>query len=149
MNKHMGSRSGWLAPALLAALLASSATGCVIESDGPFVDDRNTPYLGDLEVNWTLLGSDAPSRCARYGIDRWVVLADGPEEAESVVSCEGDTWTTADDLFALAEGTYDITLTGIDRFDRAIVETALRTPLVDDGRTLVIDIDLLEDDFLP
>lgn len=148
MHSRIASRSGWFPLALVALLLATAATGCIVESDGPVIDRRSGPYLADLEVNWTLLGSDAPSSCVAYGIDRWVIHAEGPEQRETVLSCIDDDWTTANDFFGLTEGTYDLTLTGIDDLDQAVVETSLRTPLVDDGRTLVIDIDLLSDDFL-
>ncbi|MBK6846170.1 MAG: hypothetical protein IPG96_01015 [Proteobacteria bacterium] len=149
MKGRIVSRSGLLPVAALAALLALGATGCIVEGDGPFDGGRDAPYLADLEVNWTLLGSDSPSRCADYGIDRWIILASGPEEREVELSCVGDDWTSANDFFGLPEGTYEVAVTGVDRFDRAVVDTDLRTPLVDNGRTLVIDIDLLEEDFLP
>ncbi|MBK8480987.1 MAG: hypothetical protein IPL40_07400 [Proteobacteria bacterium] len=149
MQLRIVARAGWLPLALLALLLATAATGCIVESDGPVITDRGGPYLADLEVNWTLLGSDAPSRCAAYDIDRWVIHASGPEERETVLGCVEDDWTTANDFFGLPEGSYELTLTGIDDFDVAVVETGVRTPLVDDGRTLVLDIDLLSEDFLP
>ena len=62
--------------AALSALVALSlaATGCLVTVDDELtpgivhVDIDARPLLADLQVDWTIDGSDAPALCSIYGV---------------------------------------------------------------------------------
>jgi len=68
---------------------------------------------GDMEVYWTIDGSDAASLCTTYNIGSWHVLADGPNRVSVDVDCQGG-WNTGQFLWNVEEGYYDVTVEAIE-----------------------------------
>ena len=120
----MKSFRGWMSFAALAFALP----GCLIVDD-----DSGTP--GTLTVGWTIQGSDEPSDCAFFGMDRLeLTVYDVFDDAvvTSYALCEDFELS-----IGLPEGFYSADATLIDERDRSVT----RTQLID-------DIDVFEDEEL-
>ena len=99
--------------AALALVVLGLASGCYVVEDDPYYHEPGI-FLGDLEVNWRVDGSQSTTRCDAYGIYRWVVSVRGPESRDVVLDCRADWWSTENDLLDMYEGRYAVTVEAED-----------------------------------
>ena len=105
--------------ALLASVVLGlgSAAGCYVDVDDEY---DAVSYLADLEVTWRIAGSQSAGYCDSYGIDHWIVEVRGPESRDVVVDCRANYWSSENDLIALVEGYYEITVVAADALGHAL-----------------------------
>lgn len=121
--------------------IAVTASGCVIAIDDDLFRSA------DLEVTWTINGSDSASLCGVYGVDSWMLEVRGPESRNVVLDCRDNYWSSENDLLSLPEGSYDVRLTALDHGDRQIGKLATSLYLWDDGHVEHLSLDLIDSDF--
>lgn len=102
-------------------------------------------FTTDVEVYWSIDGSDAAQLCNFYDIGSWEVSIDGPEFRSFAIDCT-DLWDSADDFYNLDEGTYSVQVTAVDPFGVPIV-TGEVVDTFFEGRIEVVDIDFTDADF--
>ena len=137
--------------AALSALVALSlaATGCLVTVDDELtpgiavhVDIDARPLLADLQVDWTIDGSDAPALCSIYGVQRWEVTLHGPEIRQTMVDCRDNWWSSENDFTALRAGEYRVTVRALDGYDNLVASVATSVGLYDSApERLKIDFD--------
>lgn len=118
----------------VSCLAAFAATGCiVVENDPP------TLYLGTLTTSWTLDGSDHPSVCSYYGVDR-VDLAvydvDGDIIVDAQPRCEDFSVS-----FDIPDGVYSAEITLLAYGGSALSDTVIVPVDVYVDEITVIQID--------
>lgn len=127
------------------ALLALS--GCYIDDgypDGYYVEGD---YLADLQVDWTIQGADSAGLCNAYGINRWLVEAHGPEPRTVELNCATYYWSTENDLTAMAEGNYSVTVRAIDHLGHQLAAQSSSVGLYDSGFLHKLHFDFIPADF--
>jgi hypothetical protein len=130
--------------ALFASLLVGIgflASGCYLE-----VQDEEI-FLADLQVDWTIQGSDAASLCSAYGVDYWLVEVDGPESRTVELDCHVHFWSSENDLLALNEGSYTVRVTALDAFRLPVASQWTSTSLYDTGYLNRLSFNFLPSDF--
>jgi hypothetical protein len=118
---------------------AACAVVMLLAFGGCDVEVAPALYRGDLEVTWSINGSDAPSLCDVYDIDYWTVEACGPEDLDVEPDCRAYHWTTAADLYGLLKGPYTVYVRAVDPFGVTLARAAADV-VVDDGVIDVVDI---------
>jgi hypothetical protein len=98
-------RTRLLGPLVLAGVMACSVV-----------------LYGDMEVYWTIEGSDGAGLCSTYNIGSWHVLADGPRRYSVDVDCQGG-WNTGEFLWGVEEGYYDVTVEAIEVGSGSVLAT--------------------------
>lgn len=146
MSRNLKNRV--LGIALFASLLIGVgilASGCYweVHDEGPV----GSVYLADLEVDWTIQGSDAASLCSAYGVDYWLVELDGPESRSVELDCHVHFWSTENDLLALSEGSYTIRVTALDSYRLPVASQWTSTSLYDAGYLQRLSFNFLPSDF--
>jgi len=129
----------------LIVFALGALNGCYVETDGPLL--VSDAYLADLEVNWSVEGSDSVRACDLYGIDRWELTVSGPEDRSTIVLCDRDYWSSENDLLALEEGSYTVHLDAIDYDNLVLTSTSEHISLVDRGGVETLTFDFVDSDF--
>jgi hypothetical protein len=122
---------------LAIAILATSGCYLEVEEEGYYTDE---PYLLNLQVDWTIEGSDVAILCPTYGVHRWIVELRGPEDRTTELSC-ANHWSTESDFSALPEGSYTVTVRALDAFGHELGALSKTAGLYDFGytHTMVFD----------
>ena len=119
----------------VSCLAVFAATGCVVvENDPP-----PSPYYGTLATNWTLDGSDHPSVCSYYGVDR-VDVAVYDDRGDFVV----DAQPICEDFgvsFEMPDGVYSAEITLLAPGGSALSDTVVVPVDVWADEITVIQID--------
>ncbi len=99
--------------------------------------------VGDLEVRGTLDDS-----CATYGVAQWDVTAEGPERHNVTVLCSGTSFTTGVRLYAIAEGTYTVTVKALDSSGKILAQKSDSGPVLSDvGHVSIVTLAFKASDF--
>jgi hypothetical protein len=133
---------GWHARSLaLSFSLLLFAAGCGVE-----VTSTTGEGLADLEVIWSIDGSDSTAYCTDLAIGGWLIKARGPDSVDVFVDCF-DEWTTFSELYGLLEGFYTITVSALDPADFVITSLSSSIDLFYAGDVDVLDFTFTETDF--
>lgn len=125
------------------ALLFGLAAGCYVEVE----DDPGGVYLADLEVKWRVQGSQSVTYCDAYDISRWVIKVRGPESRDVVVDCRAHWWTSENDLLAMSEGHYTVTVEAEDSAGYLLTGQSSTIDLIDSGYVDVLTFQFYPSDF--
>ena len=117
-------------------------TGCYVD-----VVDGEGVYLADLEVNWRIQGSQSVTHCDTFGIERWEVSLRGWESRDLLVDCRAHWWSSENDLLALHEGTYTVTVRAVDAGDYVLATESTQLDLIDQGYLDTLTFEFYPEDF--
>jgi hypothetical protein len=128
------------------SLLAVITLGIAMTSGCVIAVDENGPFnnLVDLEVSWTINGSDSASLCGVYGVNTWLLEVRGPESRNVVLDCRDNYWSSENDLLLLPEGSYDVRLTALDGGSAQSGSMQTSLYLWDDGRIERLHLDMTD-----
>jgi hypothetical protein len=128
----------------LSALVGSLfvVSGCWLGLD---IDDPYYRPLGDMEVSWSIEGSQSPVLCDVFGVRIWVLEVDGPEHRSVVLRCHGDFWSSENDLASLEVGHYRVQVRAEDEHNQPRAQLEAEVHLDEGFREL--NINFLPQDF--